>query len=170
MKKILVTFYFLFLALVTCNCQTLNSTSESIDASMESDLNSCPISLKTTKIIYHEHTNSGVAIYTTITIFEDHLVYERNYARKNHISKYSCEYSKDEFNELIMRLSKVQFSATYVRNHKLGGPGFEYSFESDSGQYLQYNNVSKLSGNYEQVSSLIQKFIEEHKNGRLILK
>ena len=164
MKKTFLTFCFIFLAVVTCNCQSLNSTSKSVDESMEPKLDYCPISLNTTKITYRHHTDSGTAIKTTITIFEDHLVYERRHSRENRNFKYSCEYSKDDFKELILRLSKIQFSVTDGTCHEVGGGGYDYSFESDSGQYLHYDDVSKFTGNYQQVSSLIQQFIEEHQN------
>ena len=167
MKRIFVV---LLMAVVTCNCQSMNFTSEYVDTYMESESDSCPILLNTTKITYRHHTNSGTAIKTTITIFEDHLVYERRHSRENFSFKYSCEYSKDEFKELILRLSEIQFSVTDGTCHEFGGSGYDYYFESDSGQYLHYDDVSKFTGNYQQVSSLIQQFIKEHQDGKRIFE
>lgn len=140
------------MGLIVSNCQSRSTTSKS-----------CPISLITTKITYSHHTNSGIAIYTTITIHEDHLVWEYVEARNNCSLIDSCSFSKEEFKELITELSKVQFSAIDTHDYSVGGEGYGYSFESASDQYFYYDNSYKLSGNYSQVSSLIQQFINSHK-------
>ena len=76
MKKFLLQFCFVSLGFVTVNCQSRSTTSKPTDASVGLESNSCPISLNTTTITYSHHTNSGIAIYTTIKIYEDHLVWE----------------------------------------------------------------------------------------------
>lgn len=152
MKNIFTILSFVFLGLIVSNCKSSSTTS-----------NSCPISLNTTKITYSHHTNSGIAIYTTITIHEDRLVWEYVEARNNCCLIDSCSFSKEEFKELITDLSKVQFSAIDAHDYSVGGEGYSYSFESASDQYFYYDNSYKLSGNYSQVSSLIQQFINAHK-------
>lgn len=152
MKNIFTIFCFVFLGLIVSNCQSRSNTSYS-----------CPIFLNTTKITYSHHTNSGIAIYTTITIHEDHLVWEYVEARNNCSLIDSCSFSKKEFKELITDLSKVQFSAIDAHDYSVGGEGYSYSFESASDQYFYYDSSYKLSGNYSDASSLIQQFINAHK-------
>lgn len=163
MKKFLLQFCFVSLGFVTVNCQSRSTTSKPTDASVGLESNSCPISLNTTTITYSHHTNSGIAIYTIIKIYEDHLVWEYDEARNDCSLKDSCKYSREEFEELITSLSKVQFSAIDAHDYSVGGSGYGYSFESASNQYFYYDSSYKLLGNYSDVSSLIQQFIKAHK-------
>jgi hypothetical protein len=122
------------------------------------------ISEKTTKITYQHHTNSGRAIYTAIQIFKDCLVWKYDEARNNCCLIDTCKYNGDEFNELIKKLAENQIASFGDCGiSKLGGSGFSYSFEINSDIYLKYTNDSELYGDYKEVSTLINQFIELHK-------
>ena len=163
MKNIILTFCVIFIVVMTSNCQSRTASSKSTDTIMQSESHSCPISLNTTKIIYMHHTNSGIAIYTTIVIREDCLVWEYHEARNDCWLKDSCKYNKKEYEGLIKNLSKIHFSATKIRDlEPVGASGYSYSFESNSNEYLHYNKYYELKGDYGQVSSLIQQFISSH--------
>lgn len=125
--------------------------------------NRCPISSATTKISYHQSTNSGVARYTSFVLYEDSLVWTYTEARNNCSLSDVCRYDKNEFLELVNKLSAIRFSVQTVKHHPIGGGGYSFSFEDRSGRYLLYGNFDKLTGDYRQVSSLIQSFIDTHR-------
>ena len=50
-------------------------------------LKPCPITTGTTKIVYSEHTNSGIAISTTYEITRDSLVWDYNEYREDQIGR-----------------------------------------------------------------------------------
>ena len=152
-----------FVGIGIAYCQSKLNPSESVNSTKVSKSSGCPISLKTTRIIYQHHTNSGIAIYTTITLGEDCLIWEYDEARNNCSLKDSCKYSKEEFEILVKNLSTIEFSAINNYDYSVGGAGYVYSFESNANRYFYYDSSSKLSGNYRQASSLIQLFIEVHK-------
>ena len=149
MNKLFLNIAFVFICSFTCYGQT---TAQDY-----------PIDTKTSKITYNHHTNSGMAIYTTIQIFQDSLVWDYIEARNDCRLKDICKYDKEEFNKLIKELSKIKFSATDEPNSLCGGAGYSYSFETNSERYLYYDDSSSLSGDYRKVSDLIQQFIWAHK-------
>lgn len=160
MKKITLAYILMFIGIgLSYSQSSFNSSNDT----KESQSNTHPILPETTKIIYNHHTNSGTAIYTTITLCEDYLIWEYDEARNNCKLRDSCIYNKEEFAALVKRLSTIEFSARYNFLEKYGGEGYSYSFESNSKEYLYYDDSSFLSGNYSQASSLIQNFIEVHK-------
>ena len=165
MKIFILAFCLMFMYIGignSCSQSKLDPT-RSVNSTKVSQSSACPISLKTTKIIYMYHTGSGMAVYTTITLGEDCLIWEYDEARNNCSLKDSCKYSKEEFEQLVKSLSTIEFSAIDTDDDRVGGAGDGYSFESNSSMYLYYDSSYNLSGNYRQVSSLIQQFIEAHK-------
>lgn len=122
----------------------------------------CPIKRQTTKISYHHHTNSGMAIYTTVKLYPDYLVWEYNEARNDCRLKDSCRYNKKDFEILVMKLSEIEFSATDLHDHRVGGAGYSYSFVVNGECYLYFDNLYQFSGNYQTVQDLIQQFIKSH--------
>lgn len=123
---------------------------------------SCLIKVDTTKIIYHRHTGSGLAIAMTVVLYPDHLVWIYIEARKNHRQQKVCNYEQEHFEKLVKELSTIRFSARDRRPHPTGGAGYSYSFEVDAERYLSFGNFHQFSGDYKKVQNLILQFIEEH--------
>lgn len=124
---------------------------------------SCPIKKETTKITYSRHTNSGIAIYTSVTLYPDHLVWGYSEARNGCSLRDSCSYDREEFDKLVSELSQIKFSAKDCDDHRSGGAGFGYSFETETKRYFYYNSLFKMSGDYEKAQGLIKQFISIHK-------
>lgn len=125
-------------------------------------IDSCLIKKDTTKIIYRCHTNSGLAIYMTVELYPDHLVWTYVEDRNNHRQQNECIYEKEQYEKLVKELSTIQFSARDRRPHPKGGAGYSYSFEVNAERYLSFGNHHQLSGDYYKVQNLILQFIEEH--------
>jgi hypothetical protein len=121
-----------------------------------------PIKGGTTSISYHHHTNSARAIYTMVKLYPDYLVWEYYEARNHCHLKDTCRYNKEDFDKLVNKLSKINFSSTNRRDHRVGGEGYGYSFEVNDRSYLQFNSYYHLSGDYHAVQELIQQFIKSH--------
>lgn len=123
----------------------------------------CPIKEGTTKISYSHHTGSGIAIYTSVDIYPDSLVWNYNEARNNCDLEDVCKYNRKEFEEMIQILSAVSFTIKEPASFPLGGSGFGYNFEDEEGCYLNFGRNYQLSGNYQEVYRVIQRFINSHK-------
>lgn len=122
----------------------------------------CPIKKETTKISYRRHTNSGMAITTTVKLYPDYLVWEYNEARNDCRLRDTCRYNKRDFEKLVMQLSKIEFSATDIHDDRVGGAGYSYSFVVNAERYLYFDNLYQLSGDFQTVQDLIQQFIKSH--------
>ena len=120
------------------------------------------IKKETTKIIYHRHTGSGLAISMTVELYPDHMGCTYNDARKHHRQGNEYIYEKKHFDQLVTELSTLQFSARDRRPHPTGGVGYSYSFEVNAERYLRFGNFHQFSGDYKEVQELIKQFIEEH--------
>jgi len=125
-------------------------------------IDSCLIKEDTTKIVYHRHTHSGLAISMTVNLYPDHLVWTYVEARRNRRQHNECIYEKEHYEKLVKELSTIQFSALGRRPHPTGGAGYSYSFEVNAERYLRFDNHHQLSGDYNKVQNLILQFIEEH--------
>ena len=121
-----------------------------------------PIKKETTKISYNHHTNSGMAIYTTVELHPDYLVWDYNEARNKCHLRDTCRYSKEDFDKLVNELSKIQFSAKDNHDYSVGGEGYSYSFEVNAESYLYFDNSYQFSGDYHAVQDLIRRFIKSH--------
>lgn len=123
----------------------------------------CPISTGTTKIVYAEHSNSGIATETKYEITADSLVCVFTDFRNDlHRRETNLVESKD-FEALVTTLSQIKFSAKDLDDVSSGGEGWGCGFYNEKGRYLHFNNTFKLTGDYEQVIKLIQAFAEQHK-------
>lgn len=125
-------------------------------------LRTCPITSGTTKIVYSEHTNSGIAILTTYEIGRDSLVWERKEFRSGRHQREVAQYDAQDFEALVNALAAIQFSAKDANDASSGGSGWGCSFDNEKGRYLQFNDTYKLSGDYERVIDLIVNFVEDH--------
>lgn len=123
---------------------------------------SCPVKEGTTNITYHHHTNSGIAIYTTVNLYPDYLVWDYKEARNQCHLKDTCRYNREEFDKLVKELSRIEFSAIDKHDHRVGGPGYSYSFEVNDKCYLYFDNSYQFSGDYQAVQDLIRQFIKSH--------
>ncbi len=129
------------------------------------------IDMSTTKIVYSEHSNSGLAIYTTYEICADSLVWEYDEARNSCHLKDVSRYNIDAFKQLLSDLSAISFSAKDANDHSVGGSGWSISFENSNGSYFSYNNLFKLSGNYQHVNEVLMSFVRNHQpNGYKLFK
>jgi hypothetical protein len=104
-----------------------------------------------------------MAIYTSVSLYPDRLVWGYSEARNGCSLRDSCQYDREEFDKLVSELAEIRFSAKDSGDHSTGGAGFGYSFETKAGQYFYYNRFSKMSGDYEKASALILQFIGKHK-------
>lgn len=120
------------------------------------------IKKETTKIIYHRHTGSGLAISMTVELYPDHMVCTYNDACKHHRQENECSYEMEHYEKLVKELSTILFSSRDKRPHPTGGAGYSYSFEVNGERYLSFNNHHRFSGDYYTVQELILQFIEEH--------
>ena len=125
-------------------------------------LKSCPITTGTTKIVYSEHSNSGIAILMTYEIASDSLVWDYQDFRNDRHLRDVARYDAQDFEALVAALSTIQFSAKDAHDYSSGGSGWGCSFDNEKGRYLQYNSTYKLSGDYEKVTNMIQQFIDAH--------
>lgn len=128
---------------------------------------SYPISMQTTKVTYHFHENSAIFTHTTTEIFEKYLVREYFHRSNECFMKDTCRYDEKEFNQLKKSLSEIRFKVaekdeTLEKLLNSGGPGFNFSFEVDSGRYLYYNHSDILLGDYQRVEDIINQFIIAH--------
>jgi len=126
-------------------------------------LKPCPITTGTTKIVYSEHSNSGIAIMTTYEITRDSLVWLYQEFRTDRCLRDVAKYDAQDFEALVTALSTIRFSAKDAHDVSSGGSGWGCSFDNEKGRYLQYNSTYKLSGDYEKVTDMIQQFVEAHK-------
>ena len=101
---------------------------------------SCLIKRETTKIIYRHHSNSGMCIYTTVEIYPDYLVWKYKELRNDCYLIDTCRYKKEDYDKLLKELSTIKFSAIHNKYHRIGGPGYSYSFEVDSVCYLRFDD------------------------------
>ena len=121
------------------------------------------IDMATTKIVYSEHSNSGLAIYTTYEICADSLVWEYDEARNNCHLRDVTRYDVKAFKQLLSDLSTISFSAKDANDHSVGGSGWGISFENSEGGYFSFNSQFKLTGDYQRVRELLLVFISNHK-------
>ena len=82
-----------------------------------------PITTGTTKIVYAEHANSGVASQTRFELSAESLVWDFTEPRYNRHLRDVTSYEKQEFEALITTLSKVKFSAVDSHDYSSGGSG-----------------------------------------------
>ena len=126
-------------------------------------LKPCPISTGTTKIVYSEHENSGIAISTTYEITEDSLVWDYRELRNDCHLKDVARYDRQDFEALVTALSEIRFSAKDTHDASAGGGGWGCSFYNDKECYFHYNDAFILSGAYEAVTDAILQFVASHK-------
>lgn len=126
-------------------------------------LRPCPITTGTTKIVYGEHDNSGIAITTTYEITSDSLVWDYREPRNGCHLRDVAKYDAQDFEALVTSLSTIRFSARDTHDYSVGASGWGCSFDNAKGRYLQYNNKYKLSGDYRKVTDIILQFAETHK-------
>lgn len=149
---------------LTIACTRHSETGKSLSADIKNaQSKSNPISAETTKITYYHHTNSGIAISTKVEICEDHLIWDYHEMRNGCHLKDTCKYDKNDYIRLTNDLSMIRFSAKDAHDTSSGGEGYAFAFEKDSKQYFYYNDTFKLSGDYEQVRTLVLQFIDAHK-------
>lgn len=125
-------------------------------------LQKCPITQGTTKIVYSEYANSGVATSTTFHILEDSLVWEYRDRRNDRQLCDVSHYSKADYHELVDSLSTIKFSAHDPDSPDSGGAGWGYAFYNEKGHYFHFNSESTLTGDYEQAATLIRRFVQRH--------
>ena len=125
-------------------------------------LKPCPITTGTTKIVYSEHTNSGIAISATYEITRDSLVWDYHEYRNGRHQRDVVRYDAQDFEALVTALSTIRFSAKDAHDVSSGGDGWACSFDNGEGRYLQFNNTYKFSGDYEKVTYLIKQFVDAH--------
>ena len=126
-------------------------------------LRPCPISTGTTKIVYSEHENSGIAIMTSYEITEDSLVWDYRELRNDCHLKDVARYDRQDFEALVTELSTIRFSAKDTHDVSSGGSGWGCSFYNDKECYFHYNDRFKLSGSYDTVTNAILQFVSNHK-------
>ena len=126
-------------------------------------LRPCPITTGTTKIVYGEHANSGIAISTTYEITGDSLVWDYRELRNDCHLRDVARYDAQDFEALVTALSEIRFSAKDAHDYSSGGSGWGCSFDNEKGHYLQYNSTYALSGDYAKVTEMILQFAEAHK-------
>ena len=126
-------------------------------------LQKCPITQGTTKIVYSEYANSGVATSITYQILEDSLIWEYQDRRNDSLLRDVSRYDKADYQELVNSLSTIKFSALDPKSPNSGGGGWGYVFYNEKGHYFHFNSESTLTGDYEQAATLIQQFVEQHK-------
>lgn len=122
-----------------------------------------PITTDTTKIVYAEHANSGVASQTRFELSIESLSWDFIEPRYNRHLRDVSTYEQQDFKTLITTLSKIKFSAVDSHDYSSGGSGWGCTFYDAKGSYLQFNDTYKLSGDYEQVVRQILDFAQSHK-------
>ena len=122
-----------------------------------------PISMATTKIVYAEHANSGIASQTRYELTADSLIWDFTEPRYSRHLRDVAQVSGKDFEALVTALSTIKFSAKDKNDPSAGGSGWGCGFYDEKGRYLQFNDHFKLSGDYEQVIELIVTFAEQHK-------
>ena len=117
-----------------------------------------------TKAIYYAwHSNSGLAISTSVSIYPDSLIWYYEESRNSTAFQDVVKYNRNDFNALISTLSQYTITIYPVNQQPtLGGSGFSYSFVNETKNYLSYDNFTSISGTND-VNNEIQKFIENHK-------
>ena len=125
-------------------------------------LQSCPITTGTTKIVFSEYANSGVAISTTFHIVDNSLVWEYEERRNNCHLRDTSHYDTATYQELVASLAAIKFSARDPESPNSGGEGWGYAFYNQKGHYFHFNSESRLTGDYEQAAEAIQHFIRQH--------
>lgn len=83
----------------------------SIHESETALVHSCHIKEETTKITYHRHTGSGLAVAMYVELYPDHLVWTYHDARERHREQKVCDYEREHYEKLVKELSTIQFSA-----------------------------------------------------------
>ena len=126
-------------------------------------LKPCPITTGTTKIVYSEFENSGIAISTKYEITQDSLVWDYTELRYNRHLKDAVTYNRQDFEALVTELSAIRFSAKDTHDASAGGGGWGCSFYNDKECYFHYNDAFILSGAYEAVTDAILQFVASHK-------
>ena len=126
-------------------------------------LRPCPITTGTTKIVYSEHENSGIAISTKYEITEDSLVWDYTELRNGCHLTDAVRYDRQDFEALVSELSEIRFSAKDTHDVSSGGSGWGCSFYNDRECYFHYNDKFNLSGGYEKVTDAILQFVASHK-------
>jgi len=139
-----------------------NAVSTNTKASTTATPDSCLIKQRTTKILYRHHSNSTMCIYTTVEIYPEYLVWKYQEARNDCYLMDTCRYKKEDYDKLLKELSTIKFSAKRNKYHRIGGPGYSYSFEIDSVRYLFFDVSYQFSGDYNKLQDLLQQFIKSH--------
>lgn len=123
----------------------------------------CPIMRGTTRIVYAEHENSGIASETRYEITADSLIWDFTEPRYDRHLRDVARYERHDFEALVEALSQVKFSARDADDHNSGGGGWGCGFYNEKGRYLTFNCQFKLSGDYKEVIRRILAFAREHK-------
>ena len=126
-------------------------------------LASHPIETSTTKIVYTEYSNSGLAISTTYELQADSLSWKYVEMRNDCSLKDVSRCDADDFRALLSALSAIKFSASDAHDHSVGGAGWGINFENAKGSYFHFNSKYKLSGDHQQVLALLKDYINAHK-------
>jgi len=165
MKRLFQIILLLLTGLILCNSS--KSIPKVIDVVSEEQMSSKqePVFVKkeTIKIKYVDYSNSGIAIDTQYEIYRDSLIWEytehRNDCRLRDVVKYDSE----EFEKLIENLSQYTFSVVKREEPLCGGEGESFSFSSDTGCYLNFDDSScELYGDADEVKRLIRQFVQLH--------
>lgn len=165
MKRLFRIFLLLLTGLILCNSS--KSIPKVIDVVSEEQMSSKqePVFVKkeTIKIKYVDYSNSGIAIDTQYEIYRDSLIWEytehRNDCRLWDVVKYDSK----EFERLIDNLSQFTFSVVRRGEPLCGGEGESFSFLSDTGCYLNFDDSScELYGDADEVKRLIRQFVQLH--------
>lgn len=122
-----------------------------------------PVTMNTVKITYGTHTNSGIAIQTAYTIREESLTWDYSEFRNNLTLSDKIKYDRKDFQNLLKALSKVKFSAKPTSTPTCGGAGWSCTFSDNNKRYLEMDDESTLTGDYEKALRLIHDFISKHK-------
>lgn len=136
------------------NNQNLNVTKKSTHR--------CPIKSNTTKIIFGQHTNSGIAIQSKHEISRDSIVWDYNEMRNGCHLRDVIANDGEDYDRLVSDLSQIKFRAKDMHDTSSGGSGFWYSFEIGSKSYFSFNNSFNISGDFDKLELLIAEYIKAH--------
>ena len=142
-----------WLGMSTCNSAPNETSTEG---------KGCPIKAETSKIVYYEYSNSGLAIHTKYEIYRDSIVWDYEEVRNDCHLRDVITYPDKDFDELIGQLSKIKFSAKDSHDTSSGGSGYYYAFSTSDKDYFHFNSSYKLSGDIGSACELIQSFIKSH--------
>lgn len=122
----------------------------------------CPVKPNTTKIIYGQHTNSGIAIQSKHEISRDSIVWDYYEIRNGCHLRDVIANDGEDYDRLVSDLSQVKFRAKDMHDTSAGGDGFWYSFEAGAKPYFSFNDSFDISGDFDKLELLIAEYIKGH--------